>query len=117
MSIYAEFDNGEQRQIASNQGWSDLVAWSESLDESQFPEIVHLCDNGYEQQLESLERQLGDALAAHRPADDIAATIEGVLDALAMRGGGEVLFITNGMSASEEGEGDEQSNPPPPANA
>lgn len=113
MSIYAQFDNDEQRQFASNQGWSDLIAWSETLDETRFPEIVHLCDNGYEQQLDALEQQLTEAVQLSPPSEDVAATVESLIDALAVRGSADALFITNGMTADDGEEG----NQPPPENA
>jgi hypothetical protein len=115
MSIYAQFDNGEQRQFASNKGWSDVIAWGESLSVDQFPEIAHLCDHGYEQQLYALEAQLSTAVAASPPPEDVVATINNLLDALALRGDADALFITDGMtSAEDEAEG---TAPPEASNA
>jgi hypothetical protein len=102
MSIYAQFDNGEQRQFASNQGWADVVEWSESLDAAAFPEIAHLCDHAYEQQLESLESQLTAAMRQSTPREDVAATLNNLLDALAVRGDADAVFITDGMTSADD---------------
>lgn len=114
MSIYAQFDDGEQRHLASNTGWGDIVEWSESLDPAEYPDLIHLCDHGYEQQLDALEQQIHAAVAANPPPDDVRKTLSGLLDTLAVRGGADVLFVTDGMTSDD---GEENAPPPEASNA
>lgn len=109
MSIYAQFDNGEQRQFASNKGWGDVVRWSETIGE-EFQAIKHLAQHGYEIELEQLEAEIAQAIQSSPPAEDVRRTLEGLVDALAIRGDGDTLFVTDGMGPDD---GKEEDGEPP----
>lgn len=98
MTIYANFDDGRQEMLATTFGWGEFSRWADGLDEGAFPEVVHLAEHGWEQELEALERQLGKALQGDVPDTDVAATGKALLEIVGQRGEAEALVISDGMT-------------------
>jgi hypothetical protein len=96
MSLYAQFDDGTQEFLSSNRGWSEFGEWADGLDTDEYPQVVHLREYGWCQQLAGLKYQLHAALKWRRPANDrVAATAGTLLAILSNRTGGEVLTVTD----------------------
>lgn len=97
MSMYYSFDGGEPLDFCSNKGYGDLCRWVDSL-KGAYPELSHLRNYGWEQDLQPLTKQLGKAIEAKPPAStDVMKTAKGLLAALSGRGSAEVLTINNGI--------------------
>lgn len=47
--------------LASITGWSDVTEWSQSADESEYAELLHLIDHGWADDLPALESQAAQA--------------------------------------------------------
>lgn len=99
MSIYAQFDDGEQKHLASNLGWSEFCQWAESLDSEQFPEVLHLSQHGWEQELESLIQQLEQS--PEPESENVGSTRESLIAILSGRGTADVLLVTDGMGPDD----------------
>ena len=99
MSQYISDENGEQDQVASNLGWSLFCEWAETLDPIKFLEVRHLCEQGWEQDLDDLAEQLQEGIETEGVSPDIIDIAEGII---AFIDDGEVddreiVMITNGI--------------------
>lgn len=111
MSIYAVLDGDPEGgdQVATNDGWADYCDWVDDLDSGVYPDIAHLDDWGWCQNLPELETQLRTAIEETPPEDeDTLDVANGLLAIITGRGDAEVITITNGVGPnSEEGEQDD----------
>ena len=102
MSVYLSFDGGEPMDLASNQGWADVAAWSEALSPDSYYYLLHLIDHGWSEDLASVEEQLAKAMQESPPdKDDVKKTLEHFAATIKDRGAATVATIDNGMSPAE----------------
>lgn len=99
MSIYAVLNDYEPTFFSSNQGWSDVIAWTEDLDVETFPEVVHVAEHGYTEKLPELQSQLKAAIAAQPPEETVAATLAELIELLVDESG--VLLINDGLGVDD----------------
>lgn len=96
MSTYAQFDSdGDQRQIASNLGWSEFGDWCEGLDHKEFPLIVQLWEHGQSNDVDGVTKELHKAIEGEKPSEDVKGSAELLLDALNANQGASAVYITN----------------------
>jgi len=102
MSYYAELDNKAKSggDVASNNGWSMFAAWVEELD-GELPQLRHLCEYGWCQNLPTLENDLKAALDSD-PDESSKSIAEGLLKMLKSKADAEVIAITDGCGVQEE---------------
>lgn len=82
MSRYAEFQNAEQYQVASNLGWTEFGNWVESLPAESVPELRRLWETGSSEEIPELTRQLEGAIRSNEPKADVWSTCRVLLEAL-----------------------------------
>lgn len=103
MSIYATFDESAGDQLASNRGWGDFVRWTESLDADTFPNVVHLAEYGWVDELPKLAAELTKAIEQHSPeAQGLDKTLAELIELVKANQDKEAIFITDGMKAESE---------------
>lgn len=90
MSMYL---GPEGQQVASNRGWADVVRWSHTLDPGRYPELVHLCEHGWSQQVSVLKDELSRVTPS---AVDVRTTIYGLRDIL--DASWRCVWVTSGLS-------------------
>lgn len=96
MSTYAQFDDdGDQRQIASNLGWSEFGDWCDGLDHEKHPLLVQLWEHGQSNDVKALMIELTDAMEREQPSPDVKGSAELLLDALNANRGSESVYVTN----------------------
>lgn len=96
MSTYAQFDaDGDQRQIASNLGWSEFGDWCEGLNHEQYPRLVQLWEHGQSNDIPGVATDLEKALEAHSPSGDVRGSVDLLLDALNANKDAYTVYITN----------------------
>lgn len=98
MSIYATINESEPEFFSSNDGWSDVIAWSESLDSEEFEPVIQLCEHGICEGIDELRSKLQSAIANHPPVDTVAKTLAELLDLLDGESG--FVLVSNGMSVA-----------------
>jgi hypothetical protein len=98
VSIYASFDEHGGEQIASNQGWSDFGNWVETLDANEFDQLIVLWEHGWTPEVETLAKELGEALQKYPPDEKITATGQALLSALQGSTNAEAVYVNNGMT-------------------
>lgn len=96
MSTYAQFDaNGDQRQIASNLGWSEFGDWCEEMDHEKYPKLVQLWEHGQSNDVEELANELHTAIEQEQISSDVKGSAELLLDALNANKNAGTVYITN----------------------
>lgn len=100
MSIYAVINENEPEMFASVVGWSDIVAWAESLDAEQFPNVVHLTEHGYTEQIPQLIQEIESAIDIVAPSESVASSLNELVGLLQDESG--VLLINDGMGVASE---------------
>lgn len=96
MSTYAQFDrDGDQRQIASNLGWSEFGDWCEELDHEEYPHIVQLWEHGQSNDVKLVAKELHTAIEKEQMSEDVKGSVELLLDALNANSVASFVFITN----------------------
>lgn len=96
MSTYAQFDSdGDQRQIASNLGWSEFGDWCENLDHEEYPSLVQLWEHGQSNDIATLTKELQKAIDDESPNADVKGSAELLLDALNANKDASAVYITN----------------------
>ena len=101
MSYYAALDGVMGGQVATVTGWGDFTRWVDSLDAKTYPDLVHLADYGWDQDMPNVQEQLSAALKAVPPeAEDVRDVAAELLGVLAARGEAEVLSIGDGLVAA-----------------
>jgi hypothetical protein len=94
VSYSATFNDGRSVQAGTTKGWNDFTRWAETLDAEEYPELAHLAEYGWSQDLTELTSQLADALDSDAPSDpDTADVAKGLLDFLKGRGDAEVVTV------------------------
>lgn len=104
MAIYANLDTDEQEQIATNLGWGDFCRWADGLDTEQYGQVAHLRQHGWSQQLETLAKQLANALTSEQPPPDVLSVGHTLLRFVRDAGEAEVVSISDGMGPDTETE-------------
>lgn len=104
MSYQAILDDDESIQVASNEGWYRFTDWVGTLDSAAYPELAHLAQYGWEQDLGDLAEQIEEALEASPPDDDVAGVARGLLEFLDAHEDAEALVVTQGVGGGDEGE-------------
>lgn len=103
MSVYLSLDSGEPEMLASNKGWSDACEWADGLDTDDEAELIHLCDYGWSQNLDTLVKCIESGLHAAPPEDKtVSQTMAALQQLLASRGDAEVCTVNNGMGPDDE---------------
>lgn len=101
--MYLQFGtDGIQEQFASNRGWSDFITWADGLDPAKYPELLHLCDHGWSQNLDDLEKELAVATDKEPPEDEnVGQTLAAIAESMQGRDYEDVVGVTNGMQPSD----------------
>ena len=92
MSRYASFDDGSQQQIATNSGWGSFIQWSDGLEVEQFPELIHLAEHGWSQNLGKVVEELRKAKSSEDA--DTEHVVKGLIELLSGRDG--AMVVTDG---------------------
>ena len=84
MNLTIYFDgSGNAGSITDRDGWVAFGAWADGLEPDDNQAILHLWENGWEDDLESLEEQLAKALSSDPPdIPGVEEVVEELLDAL-----------------------------------
>ncbi len=103
MSIYAVFDDdADGDQIATVAGWGDCTRWIEGLSADDFPQLAHLSEYGWSQELGDLSDEIVAALKDSPPEDDDTRDVaQTLLDALKTRDDPALLLLTDGMTTAD----------------
>lgn len=92
----------ESRPLASNAGWSDFGRWADTLDPTEYRQVVHLWEHGYVRDVPGLAADL-DAAIKHSPPQEhsVHDTAEGLLRTIRAATKADHLAVTNGMGKDE----------------
>lgn len=101
MSVYATLDGEISDQIASNGGYGDFGRWVDGLDVDAFPQLVHLREHGWTQNLPDFRQQLNQALEENPPGPDTEEMAKGLSDLLD-KNDAEVLTVSEGFGPGSE---------------
>lgn len=105
MSIYLSPDDSAGEQVASNQGWTDFGDWLETIDEEEYPDLIHLWEHGWSEPVLEVVRQLKEAATSMAPDDEtVRQTIGMMLGAMASMDNGGPVIATNGLGQGGAGE-------------
>ena len=105
MGLYLQLgDNREEPEdLASISGWGDVGRWAESLPPHTADCLLHLCTEGWEQNIPGLKREVTATMKSHPPASDVAITLENMLAVLDAAGDAlPYVNVTNGMIEADE---------------
>lgn len=95
MSIYATIGDNAPAFFSSLQGWKEVTAWAEKLDEVQFEEFVHLTEHGFTNDVIAMATQLTAAMQATPPSAEVSATLSELLELVAGESG--ELIVNSGI--------------------
>jgi len=96
--------------LASTQGWRDVKSWVETIDESEYPQIVQLAEHGLSQDLPGLQEELDASLIHESPDESVVDTLKGIMSSLSARQkDAESAFVSDGFSDETESSDDEWS--------
>jgi hypothetical protein len=98
MSLYLEFDNGAQRDLASNKGWSEFGDWADKLSLAAYGAVIELWEHGITERVERLGEQLAVAVKKENPSKDVSSIAQNILDAVAEIKDAEFVMVTNGIT-------------------
>jgi hypothetical protein len=112
MSQYTVVDDDLPAEVASNTGWGQFTDWVNGLDVNGLEELHHLAAYGWSQDVKPLAEQLAKAIKEGNPSPDVTDVGETLLAQI--RDGGDVVTITNGMSADDDEPTDLRDKPTPP---
>lgn len=103
MSIYAQLDTGEQDQFATTKGWGEVGRWIDALDSDTYPQLVHLREFGWSQQVVKLNEELARSVKSDPPdSQDVLSVVKRLTDFLGVAPeGAEVLTITDGLTVND----------------
>lgn len=84
MSYYIVPDADEARgqQVASVGGWADVRAWAETFSPAGCPELQHLLEHGWSQEVQALRTEIESERRAHPPTADVGHTLDALVGAL-----------------------------------
>ena len=104
MSVTAKLESGPTAEVSSNLGWRDFSRWVESLKGAS--DLKHLCEHGWDEDLDAVAKQLEEGLRDHPPRRDVKPIAEGLLGLLADRGDRDVLVVHSGIDHDGGGTAD-----------
>ena len=89
----------EEFALASTLGWYDFKSWIDKLNVEIYPQLIHLVDWGWCQELDALLLELKLALVASPPqSPTVDATLRSLVDALMFSSDDATsLFVSDGM--------------------
>lgn len=96
MSIYAIINGSEPIFFSSNSGWSEVSAWANELDETEFVSVVALTEHGGTEDIKELRQQMASATENSPPDESVGKTLAELMDLIDDET--ESVFITNGES-------------------
>lgn len=102
MSQYISDEHGNQGQVATNSGWSEFCEWVAKLDAVKFLEVRHLCEQGWEQDLDDLAVEVQEAIDDLEPSADIIDIGESIVGFLDDGEDRELVMITNGIDDEDD---------------
>lgn len=108
MSQYLTTEDQELTQVASNLGWSDFCDWAKSNDGEEFAELVAFVEDGDAYDLANLANEIRSAMSANPPESSVRDTIKGILSFLAANDGAEMVMVTNGVTAGDDDNEDDE---------
>ena len=94
MSRYAQINDDEPAFFASNSGWSEVIDWTDNLPAKKCPNLIHLAEHGYSENLPKLVKEIAVGLAISKPDDNVAKTLKELSDLLKDEAG--IVMITSG---------------------
>jgi len=84
--------------LASTRGWHDFKVWVDTLPVEMYPDLIHLAEYGWSQELLDLHRQLLLAVAHKRPNDQVYRTAQNLEGYLLHRDPkAESIFVSDSM--------------------
>ena len=112
MGYCLQIDDQEPVPVASNAGWSDVIAWSDGLDSERYGSLRHLMEYGWSEDVAAAANELQEAIDQDYPdSEDTLHTLAGMLDALRSNELAKVVTISDGLGA--DGGKDDNENPIP----
>jgi hypothetical protein len=84
---------GESFQIGTNTGAVELAEWATSLDPTEYPDLTHLFNEGWTDDVHLLQRQISDAIEAKPPSPDVLKSARHLMELCVGRGDDEVATI------------------------
>lgn len=101
MAYYLQYDNGNQEQVCSNDGWNAVGAWIDTVEPDHYPNLVHLREHGYANDVAGLAEEMAGAAEVYHDSTGhdvyVEQTIRDILKSLRANRGAVVL--SQGMSA------------------
>lgn len=98
MPMYLDTSDGDQYQIATNMGWSQVGNWIESLDVNEYEDLAHLWHYGWAEPASSVLGQLQSANESSPPDDEYAAkTVAEMIETFQAISGDAAVVVSNGM--------------------
>jgi len=106
MSLYLNTDAGQQYSLATVAGWGLVGEWADHLDAAKYPEMVHLWEYGWCQDVPALRSEVGTAPPPHdrntaHTLDTLSETLRHIPDDAA-------VVVSDGMT-QEGGDSVEES--------
>lgn len=103
MGYYLQIDTDEAEPLASNSGWGDVIEWARKLPVGDSITIKHLCQFGWQNNVNLLKIQVPFCLTNHAPSSpQTKSTVENLSALLyAHTGKIEIVTVTDGLSESE----------------
>jgi hypothetical protein len=110
MSYSIQIGSGGFEQIASNEGYADFGAWVESLDVEKYPDLIHLYEWGWCENLDDLKSQIDAAMRDDDPPKDktVVETVSGIQQIIADRPADAVVATISAGLSDRDGD-DEKS--------
>lgn len=100
MSIQVVIGGEQWFDFATNRGAGDFTRWVDSLDESDFPLLVHLTDWGWVNEIGDLLEELDRAVQSTPPEESVKNTIDSFRQNLMDRSPvAESVMLTNGLTS------------------
>ena len=99
MSIYITRDETEPHFLASNLGWSQVGKFIDTMDAGECPELIHLWEQGWNEDLQPLRDELSGLLQNGEMDHDVRDVINDLLDGIESA---DVVVVGDGMSPSKE---------------
>jgi hypothetical protein len=108
MTYYLIVGGKQQRPLATTTGWYDFKRWARGLNVEHYPQLTHIVDWAWAQNLDDLLRELKLALVAAPPeSETVEETLRSLMDSVAFSKGSSSIFVTDGLG-EEFGDDDEE---------
>lgn len=109
MTLALIIDGEFAADVATNSGWSDFCDWTDALDLAIYPELIHLVDFGWVDNLPMLQKQIEDGIREIRPGASAMEVATGLLKELRKAKKAEYIIISDGTSdAADDGSDDDE---------